>query len=248
METTRIRHIYRNAQILALVLSTFLASEVQAQSGIIDRENQQWLQYANRIQFKSKWVLSSNASLRWIENFSLLSQYQINTGVGYQLTENFRFSSGVAYFRPINHSSNTHHEFRPFQELLFSQDVGKARMVNRLRMEERVLTFVEGEQLETTYLRFRYGLFFNIPVLASSKDGKRSDLELALRNETLFNGPNDQDEKLFDLERISIGPSWAMDNVSLTLFWHNQFSSLPEAKSYKYTSIVAFQVLQRIKL
>ncbi|CAN0093151.1 unnamed protein product, partial [Chrysoparadoxa australica] len=145
-------------------------------------------------------------------------------------------------------SSTIHHEISPFQGVLINNNVGSAKMLNRFQVEERMLTYTEANRQQPIYMRFRYALFFSIPLVDLSSDQTRKDFALAVRNELFFNGPNEYQEKILDLERVTVGPSYSMEHVSLFVLWHNQISTLPERGDYRYTSIIAFQLLHRLDL
>ncbi len=219
-----------------------------AQKNFHERDDQQWIQYVNITRIPQKWVVHSSTSFRWRDTYNRGTQYHIRSGLGYEFTDKVRFLSGLGFFRPINNSSEIHHEIRPFQELRIAQDLSKTRMVNRFQVEERFLNRVNTEQTDPVYLRFRYALNFTIPVKNLSGNEKRKELQVTLRNELFLNGMNSSNEKTFDQDRVTLGPILAMEMFSFLLLWHNQFSSLPEQNAYRYTSILAFQVSQRLNL
>ncbi len=214
----------------------------------MDRDDQQWTQYINITTLPPKWIIHTIASLRWRETFRRSSDYLIRSGIGLQINDHFRFVSGVGYFKPINSSSSNFHEIRPYQEAFFRHDLGKTGMINRFQVEERVLRKIEIDQQQPMYFRFRYALFFSIPLADLSKDENRKDLNLAVRNEIFINGPNLHGEKFFDQERVSIGPTLAMNHLTLFVLWHNQIATLPNKGDYRFTSILALQILHRLDL
>ena len=231
--------------LLTLVLAYFPS---KAQKTFRERDDQQWIQYVNLTSIAQKWVIHSSTSFRWRDTYHRGTQFHIRSGVGYQFTDQVRFLSGIGFFRPINNSSVIHHELRPFQELRIGQDVGKTRIVNRFQVEERFLNRVETGQTDPVYMRFRYALNFTFPVADFSGAGKSNELQITLRNELFINGQNSSQEKTFDQDRITLGPILAMEQFSFLLLWHNQISSLSYQGGYRYTSILAFQVSQRLNL
>lgn len=212
-----------------------------------ERDDQQWIQYVNILNIPQKWVVHSSTSFRWRDTYHRGTQFHVRSGLGYQLTDQVRFLSGMGFFRPINNSSDIHHELRPFQEIQIGQDLGKTRLVNRFQVEERFLNRVETGLTDPVYMRFRYALNFTLPIANFSGNGKSNELQLTLRNELFINGHNQSEEKTFDQDRITIGSVLAMEKFSFLVLWHNQISSLPQ-NGCRYTSILAFQVSQRINL
>ncbi len=235
---------------LSVILLTLLFAYFPslAQKKFEERDDQQWVQYVNILNIPQKWVIHSSTSFRWRDTYHRGTQFHIRSGLGYQLNDQVRFLSGIGFFRPINNSSEIHHELRPFQEIRIGQNLGKTRMVNRFQVEERFLNRVESGLTDPVYMRFRYALNFTFPVKNFSGSVNGGELQFTLRNELFINGQNQSEEKTFDLDRITLGSVLAMEQFSFLVLWHNQISSLPYQNGCRYTSILALQVSQRINL
>lgn len=167
-------------------------------------------------------------------------QYHARTALGYQITDHMRFLSGFGYFKSFNGTSSLQHEVRSFQEIFFNHRVGKLGLINRFQMEERFLRRIDEIQPEPMY-------FSQICHLSNHSITKfsnpKNNLALTLRNEIFLNGSDNPKDRLFDLDRVSMGPVLSLDNWRIFALWHNQVSTMRTENNYRYTSIFVFQFI-----
>ncbi len=227
-----------------LLLTLLLGFTVFGQKAHFEHDDQQWVQYVNITRLPPNWIVHSSASYRWRDVYRDSFQYHLRTALGYQLTGNMRFLSGIGYFKPFNNSSSFRHEIRPFQEVSFNHILGKTGIINRFQIEERFMKKIESDLTEPMYFRFRYALFFTFPLMDFANAEKDNKLGFTVRNELFLNSNTNPKDKIFDLERITLGPILSLNNWRLLALWHNQVSSLVADNNYRYTSIFVFQVMQ----
>jgi len=113
-----------------------------------------------------------------------LEQLLLRGGITYKPKEaNVKFTLGYGYVLSgvFGDDNGTSEESRIYQEALIPNKVGKrVYLTHRFRYEQR---FVQNQDFRT---RFRYNLFFNLPL--NQTDLSKGAIYLALYNELFING------------------------------------------------------------
>lgn len=212
-----------------LFFITFWSQSMQAQTPekSINYSNQQWIQYYNKLHFSEHWSLLTDGGFRTKDAFNSPSQYIVRTGIAYQLNPNLRFAAGFAHLGFYRSDSLSSMEFRPYQEVLLKQKVGKVSIGHRFRLEQRVFRNLDpAGGLSSTgdfNLRYRYRLFLNIPLWISKNTAGRK-LQLNVGDEIFLASGKDVVYNIFNQNRILVGPTFKINkNFGISMTYNHQF-------------------------
>jgi hypothetical protein len=230
-----------------LVLTTFLC---EAQKTIV-HTNYQWFQYFNQLKFSEKHTLFSDVSFRSVNNFNSLSQILLRTGFGYPVTPRIQGVTGVACFTFYNTESSMNRiEFRPFQDFVMNRSLGKTSVVHRLRTEARYFrTVTEGDitSQSSFNFRFRYRIFFMVPILKLSETHSDRRLLLNIGDEVFINAGKEIIYTAFDNNRFTLGSTVECSNkVSVALNYMFQYGHRNGPALYESSDIVVLAITHRM--
>jgi hypothetical protein len=183
-----------------------------------------WYMYFYNTTFKdSQWGIQGDLQYRDWAGVSDMEQLLLRSGLTFRPQEaNILFTLGYANITTgvpgeINDTSG---ENRIYQEALLPQKLGtRYYLTHRFRYEQR---FVESQDFRT---RYRYMLFFNVPLNKTSLE--KDAVYLALYNELFINGQTDIGDgtnvALFDRNRTYMGLGYVLSSkVRVQLGWMNQ--------------------------
>lgn len=146
---------------------------VIAQTKHVTHEHQQWIQYNNLVRFGDKWSFQSAAGYRWRDGFREPAQYILRTGAQFQVSKVIQLTSGFGVNGAYALGKINRMEYRPYQDLLIRNRLGKIELNHRYRMEQRFFQFLSKSKVQdnTNFIfRLRYALNLNIPVITFSGD------------------------------------------------------------------------------
>lgn len=163
-----------------------------------------WLGYFNSTAFNSKWSLNTDIQFRGKDWLAQPSQALVRSGLGYKLAEKVRVTIGLAHYRFYLNDIVTRGEWRPWQEVLLNNDIGKVKIAHRLRAEQRFNETVLNAHPTGDYTfnwRFRYRLDVQIPLFTKNE----KSIWLVLGDELLINAGKNIKYNYFDQNRIYLG-------------------------------------------
>jgi Protein of unknown function (DUF2490) len=190
-----------------------------AQSGReVETQNHFWWSINTQPRISDKWSIVADAHIRRTDFLKNNSFYFLRLGAMYHISPQFSVSGGAGHLWLANRSGATElfsNENRLYQQLQLTQTVGKIRLLQRLRVEERWQQRVVNFLPTTDYrysTRYRYSLSATMPL---SKNKKLPSLvladELLLQSgKAIVYNPFDQN-RLFAGIRQQLTPSLAFD-------------------------------------
>lgn len=117
-----------------------------------------WFGIAVQNKLTHRFQLNVDMQLRYYELGTEFQNFNVRTGLGYNLFENFSTGLGYAYFRnDPSYETETPKNFdehRLFLDIVLNQNIKKFRLTQRIRPEERILVMDSGtaNQLWIRYL------------------------------------------------------------------------------------------------
>lgn len=204
--------------VVLLCISPTVSGQVdQSQTGA-------WYMYFYNASFKdSQWGIQGDFQYRDWAGLGDMEQLLLRSGLTFRpKTANVLFTLGFANITSgvPGDSNDTSSENRIYQEALLPHTMGgRVYLTHRFRYEQR---FVENQDFRT---RYRYMLFFNVPLNKTSLE--KNALYLALYNELFINGQiaigDGQTVELFDRNRTYLGLGYVLAaKLRIQLGWMNQ--------------------------
>lgn len=187
---------------IALLYFILLTVNFFAQNDVGRSYNLFWLNYSNSIQLNSKWGINTDVQHRTTNGFEKQTLSAMRSAIAYQVNNFIFVSAGGAYFRNYLHNDLSRGEWRSHQELLTTLDLGKAKIINRIRVEERFVQVVFHDELTNNYefnWRFRYKIDVEFPLFIQNERVH----SIGLGNEFMFNEGGEIVNR-FDQNRASI--------------------------------------------
>ncbi|WP_200976239.1 DUF2490 domain-containing protein [Echinicola sp. 20G] len=233
------------------MLFTFISSGFSQQKETI-HENQQWLQYYNKLHFAEKWSLATDLGLRFKNGFDKKTRYIARTGLIYHLSNKFQIAAGFARLGSYYQGKEVKViETRPFQSLSMKHHHRQFNLVQRLSMEERSFKNINSDTPLSTdiTLRLRYRLMFNVPLTSFNSGSSTKKISLNFGNELFLNANNDIAVSTFDQNRVILGPAIQLNkSFKASIIYQYQYSSTPIENTYKQTSILRMNLKHNLDL
>lgn len=235
----------------AILLAGFclLISPVFGQKEVLTSD-QVWIQSYHEGRISGKWTVLLDAGFRWRDGVGDKLAYIVRGGVGYSLSPNLRFGGGFAFMGVYGEKQIIRHEYRPYQELLVKDQLGKLTISHRFRVEERIF---KDEVLDLATVdfnfRFRYAVMLGIPLAnLSSKDPNRR-LILNLGDEIFLNAGKEISHRIFDQNRLIISPTlqWSKD-LGISLTYNSQFGTTTDPDIFLKSNVIWLQVRYNLDL
>lgn len=210
--------------------------------------NQVWGGYYNSVILNDKWSINSDVQFRTKDWLDHNSQALIRTGLVRKINEKLNVTAGVAHFRFYISDVATRGEWRPWQEIGWTDKYKRLKIAQRIRVEERFNQIVKNEEPIDDYTynwRFRYKLDLQFSMI--SKNNRA--LYFTLGNEILINAGKIIKYNYFDQDRLSVGLNIEL-NKSLAL--QPQFIYIWQQESNGITldkiSVIRLNLIHKIKL
>ena len=226
----------------------FLAISINCHAQkIVNRSNQQWLQYYTQIKLSEKLLLMSDIGFRTKGDIQDWSQITSRTGVAYPIGKNLQGVSGIACFTAFNDSKTSIIEIRPYQEINSTIKFKSLTLQNRFRIEARSFQNKTNAANPTSFnFRLRYRLYFTLPFIKLSSKNPDFKLLLNFGNELFINLGKEIIYNTFDNNRILIGPALQINkqlNIGLTYCY--QFGQRSSASTYESSNIFWLGITQK---
>lgn len=210
--------------------------------------NSVWLGYFNSTTIGKKWNVNTDIQYRtkdWLEN---PSQFLVRSGLGYKINDKVRITLGAAHFRFYLTDVRTRGEWRPWQELLINDVIGKTKIAHRFRAEQRFNQKTIANKPIDDYnfnWRFRYRIEATHPLIKSGDRG----IYLLLGNEILINAGSNIRYNYFDQNRLYAGFNFEQSKrltyqIEFMHIWQQQSNGITLDK----VSIIRFNIFHKISL
>lgn len=132
----------------------------------VNHLNLLWVNYQNSAQLNKKWSIVTDIQFRTNEITRSWLLFAVRPGLSYKLNEKYKIAAGFCWFGV--HVVNSEkfilrNEWRPWQDVIMQQKIGKTDFLQRLRLEERFLpltTANNGKSFELVF-RLRYKFDFD---------------------------------------------------------------------------------------
>ncbi|MEO1451565.1 MAG: DUF2490 domain-containing protein [Bacteroidota bacterium] len=217
-----------------------------AQGRKLTHANQQWLQVYHAFRVNSKWTLLLDEGFRWRSGFSQYSQYVVRPAVGYTFLPNWQLRLGWAHLGFFTDQRLEKIEFRPYLEVAGKQAVGESVIKHRFRLEHRRFhpaAEMEWGNPELHYLRWRYGLIWQLPLFDWMLNEKARPFLLGIGDELLLNTGQSNQGIRFDQNRLMISPTLKISAaLSLSLTWNGLLTQDDSPGHFIMTHIAWMQV------
>ncbi|WP_157805318.1 DUF2490 domain-containing protein [Confluentibacter citreus] len=234
--------------VIVLFFSSVLIHKTSAQNKIVTRENQQWLQYYNETKLNKNWTLLADASHRWKDDFNESSQFIVRSALGYTIKQNFRISAGFAYSGFYSQDTLNRMEYRPHQELVFTNTLNNIKINHRLRVEERFFNPLNDSN-NTFNFRFRYSFAVSFTLFKLSKTNPESLFLLRINDEIFINSGKQTVNKTFDQNRFVVSPTFQLNkSLSISPTWNSQYASTSTSGTYRQTNVFWLQIRHNLDL
>lgn len=198
--------------LIFFVILLFCVNSLQAQEPAFGN----WFVYLGNKQFNEQWNWEQSVQYRNFNFIGDLHQLLVRNGIGYNLTEdNNNISLGYDYildqqYDALGDKSIENNEHRIYQQFITKQRFGRFYLKHRYRFEERFIN-------SAFKFRFRYALFFNIPI--NHKDFENNTWYVSAYNELFLTNTNNR----FDQNWLYGGLGYKINKtLSMELGYMNQ--------------------------
>jgi hypothetical protein len=163
-----------------------------------------WLGHYSTIQLSNRFAVNSDVQVRikdWTEKWS---QQLVRTGLTFKLNSHLGLTAGGAWFRHAQYTDERllfRNEWRPWIEVAYGDKWKRSTLMQRLRLEERLMQKVVNGQKTAAYegtTRLRYRLEFQVPV-------KGPNVTTSLVNEFMVHPGHLGSETFLDQNRTFVG-------------------------------------------
>lgn len=165
-----------------------------------------WWSINSSIKLHKQWSAIADMHIRRTDYLKNNNFYYTRIGAAYNINKNLQVSLSGGHMWLANKTATTElfvNENRLVEQVLFTQPVGKIQLSQRLRIEQRWIQKVAGNELTDDYrfsTRYRYQLALGIPI---SKN--RYVPTLAFSDELLMQSGKDIVYNSFDQNRLFAG-------------------------------------------
>jgi hypothetical protein len=185
-----------------------------------DTDSQLWTQFVLNGRFQNGVRIAVEAQPRVGDNFQRLSLLILRPVVGYQVTRNMSLWIGYGWTPSFLPDFNNEH--RVFQQVLFEDRYRRIGLINRTRLEERVIEGAGG-----TSVRLRHMLRAVLPLDSQRRWSAVGQNELFVNLNSTARGP----QSGFDQNRIYVGGLYDVDrHTRVELGYQANFINAPRSR------------------
>jgi hypothetical protein len=205
-----------------------------------------WIGYYNTIKLNER--LTVGTDLQYRTRNGKTNQALARTGLGWKITEKISVIAGIAHFRHYYNAINSRAEWRPWQEIAFSDDDCKLRMSHRLRSEQRYIEKL-NEGRPCGHFDFNWRFRYKLDLQYSLATIYKKRIILAIGNEVMINAGNEIVFNYFDQNRLYAGISLELTkNLSVQVqamqIWQQKSNGIAMDK----ISVIRLNVFHKINL
>ena len=224
----------------AWICLTVMVSKSFGQLKQTTHVQQAWLGYVGQAKFSEHWGLWLDMHLRTKEDFvNDFSTAIFRPGISYYANDRLRFTLGYAYvnfFPADDHTDVSQPEHRPWQQVFWTIQGKRSRVVNTIRLEERYRRKIKSDdELDEGYhfnFRARYNTLLLLPL--SRKAFEPKTLSLCMNNELMVNFGKQIVNNYFDQNRLLLGFAYHVNTKGYLQFGYmNLFQQLAAGNRYR---------------
>lgn len=211
--------------------------------------NSLWFSDFVKVDLNSKFAFYFDLSLRgsdWAEKWS---QQIVRPGVTYKLNDRIGISIGIAYIRQYS-GSVVRAEYRPWQQVYFSDNLGRIKIAHRVRTEQRFIQKVVDNKAINEYSynnRYRYQLNVQIPL--NKTQLTENTLYIGFSDEVMINSGREIVYNHFDQNRLSVGLGFKVsDKLNFFVSYTDIFLQKNKGNSFERTNVFALNVYHNFKV
>lgn len=232
-----------------IFLFIFFVCVLHAQPKTIKTSNLVWLGDFSKITLNKNWSVYFDCGLRRTEWLNKWSQVLVRPGITYNLKENLSITTGFAWFSHFS-GSLARNELRGWQQLLWTENYGRLKLSQRLRVEQRFNQAVENDRTTDVYkynTRYRYQLSVQLPLNKGSIQDKT--WYLVLSDEAMINSGREIVYNFFDQNRAAagIGYKWN-EKLNVSLSYMNDFIQRNQAGIFENNNVIVINFYHNFRL
>lgn len=219
----------------------------------VDHQNLLWIRYYNQLIINNKWSLYSEFDNRIFVNPAAKNLCEFRVQGRYKINDKIDVGTGFAYFSVSTQDPKITYDFnipeyRGQQDIIWKQDIGKIKLLQRFQVEERFFCNANKEGLHpgtTFFLRFRYR--FQGEYSFWKKENQL--LKAIFYDELMINTGKNVVNNTFDQNRIYAALHYGMNkNIALELGYLKSFQQRASGVDYFNRDIIRFTFYHRINL
>lgn len=204
------------------------------------RQDLAWLRYHNKIRLADRWEWQTHFDKRFYISPVKQHQYLLRTQVFYEVQKKLSLSQGFVYLLQSPHdpedaSRFSLPEYRPFQEAVIKNDIGRAQIRHRYRLEERFIHKADSREeiLLPGYhfsFRARYQFQVQFPLLKITEEKK---LNFRISEEVMLNFGKNIVYNTFDQSRFSAAFLYSISKaLEVEAGYSHWYQQRADGKSY----------------
>lgn len=151
--------------IISILFILITLNYTNAQTEIL-KDNGSWLTLTNKIKVSEKISITNVTQQRRVNFLKNTQGFLYSPSINYKIAKKVTLGAGFMHFKyfpnGVSHASIKKDEYRFFQDLMVSSNLGNFKINNRFRFEERVIDLINTDVIPNTidgskYVnRFRY--------------------------------------------------------------------------------------------
>lgn len=233
---------------LVMLMLTAYGSNAQTNRQMV-YGNQVWVGDFTKVKLNAKWAVYLDCGARRSNWFTNWSQLLVRPGIIYNLNKSVSVAVGAAYFRHFV-AGLVRNEYRPWEQITFTETIGRVSINHRLRAEQRFNQRIEENKLQDEFNynnRFRYQL--NALVAINNQVLENNTLYLTFAEELMINNGKEIKYNYFDQNRLSAGLGYKLnDALNVSIAYMNVFIQKNQALSFEQNNVVVFNLYHTVCL
>ncbi len=233
---------------IGIIFHPFTSS---AQKKQVIPATQTWFAIYGQVRFSNRWGAALDIQLRTKDRFLMgLSQGAIRGCAVYYLNERLKFSTGYAFFNYFpgdNHAHISQPEHRLWQQIQWTVNSRKSRLVHAFRLEERfrrkILNDYKLAHGNMFNYRARYQLAAYVPL--GHQHFSPGSLTWFISDEILINFGKEILVNYFDQNRFSTGLQYHLTaQKSVQLAYLNVYQQTSMKRVFRKTDVIRLSFFQ----
>jgi hypothetical protein len=240
---------------MILVFGLLLGSAFVHAQKKVSHVDQTWLGLVQLVRVSPHWGFMADESYRtsheWLQGNNLA---QGRVGITYYISNRTQVSAGYAYahsFAGENHPQNARAEHRPWQQVLWTNNASRLRLLQRVRLEERWRQHLgnRGEVAPGYNFNYRAGMFLQLLYPLGKQAYTPGSVALLLSDELMINMGKEIVMNTFDQNRVIAGIQWQVTKAGyLQAGWMHAYQQLSSGQAYRRSEIARIFYTHNINL
>ncbi|MEA3426225.1 MAG: DUF2490 domain-containing protein [Bacteroidota bacterium] len=215
-----------------LVMALFLSLNSFAQTSGLGT----WNVLSAKVTFDQKWSVLGEAQVRSQQVVNDFNYYEYKAGIGYNFPKTVSVLFAMGHYGTMQPTGNfkkpyVNDEFRIWQQLVLTNNIGRIKLEHRYRIEQRFTSYAGYRN------RFRYRINAIVPI--NNAEIKPRTWYTSVFNELFVTN----ETPYYEQNRIFIGAGYQFNkNFTLLCGWINRFDqsnlNIPSWKNYFQTNLI----------